>query len=101
MNKVVRFYLKDDDDVASVSNTRGSGKNLFGLAEGHLSFLNSYENLLFSYPKPLLRNLIGYQTYSLKSGRKTSTIINEIKNVWIKILGIFVLPFSFIYQKLK
>lgn len=30
MNKMVRFYLKDDDDVASVSNTRWSGKNLFG-----------------------------------------------------------------------
>ncbi len=101
INKIVRFYLKDEDDTASVSNTRWSGKNLFGLAEGHLSFLNSYGNCLFFYPKALLRNLIGYQTYSLKSGRKTSTIINEIKNVWIKILGIFVLPFSFIYQKLK
>ncbi|MFT3918499.1 glycosyltransferase family A protein [Cloacibacterium sp.] len=101
INKIVRFYLKDNDDVASVSNTRWSEKNLFGLAEGHLSFLNSYGNRLFFYPKALLRNLIGYQTYSLKSGRKTSTIINEIKNVWIKILGIFVLPFSFIYQKLK
>ena len=101
INKIVRFYLKDNDDVASVSNTRWSGKNLFGLAEGHLSFLNSYGNRLFFYPKALLRNLIGYQTYSLKSGRKTSTIINEIKNVWIKILVIFVLPFSFIYQKLK
>lgn len=101
INKIVRIYLKDEDDTASVSNTRWSGKNLFGLAEGHLSFLNSYENRLFFYPKALLRNLIGYQTYSLKSGRKTSTIINEIKNVWIKVLGIFALPFSFIYQKLK
>lgn len=101
INKIVRFYLKDNDDVASVSNTRWSGKNLFGLAEGHLSFLSSYGNRLFFYPKALLKNLIGYQTYSLKSGRKTSTIINEIKNVWIKVLGIFALPFSFIYQKLK
>ena len=101
MNKVVRFYLKDDDDVASVSNTRWSGKNLFGLAEGHLSFLNSYGNLLFSYPKPLLRNLIGYQTYALKNGRKISSIFTKIKNPWIKILGIITLPFSIIYQKLK
>ena len=101
MNKVVRFYLKDDDDVASVSNTRWSGKNLFGLAEGHLSFLNSYGNLLFSYPKPLLRNLIGYQTYSLKNGREISKIIADVKNPLIKILGILALPFSLIYQKLK
>ena len=101
MNKVVRFYLKDDDDGASVSNTRWSGKNLFGLAEGHLSFLNCYGNQLLSYPKALLRNLIGYQTYAIKSGRKISTIFNEIKNPVIKILGFFALPFSFIYQKNK
>ena len=101
INKVVRFYLKDEDDTASVSNTRWSGKNLFGLAEGHLSFLNAYGNQLFSYPKALIRNVIGYQTYALKSGRKTSTILTEIKNPLIKILGFFALPFSFIYQKNK
>jgi hypothetical protein len=97
----VRFYLKDEDDTASVSNTRWSGKNLFGLAEGHLSFLNAYGNQLFSYPKALIRNVIGYQIYALKSGRKTSTILTEIKNPLIKILGFFALPFSFIYQKNK
>ena len=101
INKVVRFYLKDEDDTASVSNTRWSGKNLFGLTEGHLSFLNAYGNQLFSYPKALIRNVIGYQIYALKSGRKTSTILTEIKNPLIKILGFFALPFSFIYQKNK
>ena len=101
MNKIVRFYLKDDDDEASVSNTRWSGKNLFGLTEGHLSFLNSYGNQLFFYPKALLRNLIGYQTYALKNGREISKIIADVKNPLIKILGILALPFSLIYQKLK
>ena len=101
INKVVRFYLKDEDDTASVSNTRWSGKNLFGLAEGHLSFLNAYGNQLFFYPKALLRNLIGYQTYALKSGRKIPTLFNEIKNLVIKVLGILILPFSIIYKKLK
>ena len=101
VNKIVRFYLKDEDDFASVSNTRWSGKNLFGLAEGHLSFLNSYGNLLFSYPKALLRNLIGYQTYALKSGREISSIFTKIKNPWIKFSGIITFPLSFFYQKLK
>ena len=101
VNKIVRFYLKDDDDEASVSNTRWSGKNLFGLTEGHLSFLNSYGNQLFSYPKALLRNLIGYQTYALKNWREISKIIADVKNPLIKILGILALPFSLIYQKLK
>ena len=99
-NKIVRFYLKDDDDEASVSNTRWSGKNLFGLAEGHLSFLNAYGNQLLSYPQALLRNLIGYQTYALKSERKISTIFTEIKNPWIKFLGILFIPLSYIYAKI-
>jgi hypothetical protein len=100
VNKIVRFYLKDDDDQASVSNTRWSGKNLFGLTEGHLSFLNAYGNQLLSYPQALLRNLIGYQTYALKSERKISTIFTEIKNPWIKFLGILFIPLSYIYAKI-
>ena len=76
-------------------------ENLFGLTEGHLSFLNAYGNQLFFYPKALLRNLIGYQTYAIKSGRKISKIIADVKNPLIKILGILALPFSLIYQKLK
>ncbi|MPL56449.1 hypothetical protein SDC9_01935 [bioreactor metagenome] len=100
VNKIVRFYLKDEDDSASVSNTRWSGKNLFGLTEGHLSFLNAYGNQLFFYPKALLRNLIGYQTYALKSGRKIPTLFNEIKNPWIKFLGILFIPLSYIYAKI-
>lgn len=100
INKVVRFYLKDEEDAASVSNTRWSGKNLFGLAEGHLSFLNAYGNQLFSYPKPLFRNLLGYQIYALKSGRKIFNIFNDIKNPWIKILGILLIPLSYIYVKI-
>jgi glycosyltransferase involved in cell wall biosynthesis len=101
INKVVRFYLKDDDDQASVSNTRWSGKNLYGLTEGHLSFLNAYGSQLFSYPKALLRNLIGYQTFALKSGRPLSAILTEIQNPMMKALSFCTLPFSFIYQKIK
>lgn len=101
INEIVRFYLKDEEDPASVSNTRWSGKNLYGLTEGHLSFLNSYGSKLFSYPKALLRNLIGYQTFAIKSGRNFPEIISAIKNPVIKLVGIFAFPFSFIYQKFK
>ena len=69
--------------------------------ECYLFFLNSYGNQLLSYPKALLRNLIGYQTYAIKSGREISKIIADVKNPLIKILGILALPFSLIYQKLK
>lgn len=101
INKIVRTYLKDDDDVASVSNTRWTGKNVFGLREGHLSFINCYGDKLLSYPKAVLRNLIGYQFYSFKNKNSISEIISQPKNTIIKILGLFLLPLSFIYHKMK
>lgn len=101
VNKVVRIYHKDESDAASVSNTRWTGKNVFGLREGHLSFLNSYGSKLFSYPKALLRNLIGYQFYSFKNKDNIFTIISRPNHLLIKILGLSLLPLSFIYHKLK
>lgn len=100
INKVVRIYHKDEEDAASVSNTRWTGKNVFGLREGHLSFLNAYQSKLFAYPKALLRNLVGYQLYSFKNKNTLAEIISQPKNTIIKLLGICILPISFIYHKL-
>ncbi|MDO5614610.1 MAG: glycosyltransferase family 2 protein [Cruoricaptor ignavus] len=101
INQVVRIYHKDENDSASVSNTRWTGKNVFGLREGHLSFLNCYGSQLFSYPKALIRNLIGYQFYSFKNKNSFGEILSDVKPVFIKILGVLALPFSFVYHKLK
>lgn len=101
INKIVRYYLMDENDSASVSNTRWTGKNVFGLREGHLSFLNSYSSQLFAYPKALLRNLVGYQFYSFKNKDCIFKIISQPKNLIIKLLGIIILPFSFIYHLSK
>lgn len=101
INKVVRIYHKDENDAASVSNTRWTGKNIFGLREGHLSFLNSYGTKLLAYPKALLRNLVGYQFYSFKNKDSFCSIISRPKNLIIKLLGLFLLPFSFMYHKMK
>ena len=101
INKIVRVYLQDENDAASVSNTRWTGKNVFGLMEGHLSFLNSYSEKLFSYPKAFLRNIIGYQFYAFKNHECARSIIARIENPIIKVLGIVLLPFSFVYHKMK
>lgn len=101
INKIIRFYLKDENDTASVSNTRWSGKNLFGLTEGHLSFLNSYGNQLFSYPKPLVRNIVGYLFYSIMIKSNFLEIISKINPKLIRILSIFFLPFSYLYYFIK
>lgn len=101
INKVTRVYHKDEGDNDSVSNTRWTGKNVFGLREGHLSFLNSYGSKLFSYPKALLRNIIGYQFYSFKNGNKLSEIMTDIKHPVIKVISWAILPLSFVYHKMK
>lgn len=101
INKIVRYYLMDENDSASVSNTRWTGKNVFGLREGHLSFLNSYGSQLFNYPKALLRNLVGYQFYSFKNKDCVFKILSRPKNFVIKTLGLFLLPLSFVYHLSK
>lgn len=101
INKIVRTYLKDENDQASVSNTRWTGKNVYGLKEGHLSFLNTYHSKLFAYPKALIRNIIGYQFYSFKNKNSIFEIISSPKNFIIKLLGLILLPFSFVYHKMK
>ncbi|SDE61175.1 glycosyltransferase family A protein [Riemerella columbipharyngis] len=101
VNKVVRYYLMDTEDAESVSNTRWTGKNIFGLMEGHLSFLNSYRKKLLGYPKALLRNIIGFQYYALKNKISFSKIIISPKDGVIRLLGMLLFPFSFLYNKIK
>ncbi len=99
VNKVVRNYHLDDDDVNSVSNTRWTGKNTFGLLEGYRSFLNSYGAKLFSYPKALIRNLVGYQVYSMINKRGLSEINKGLQH--FKLLSTMIYPLSYIYYKQK
>ncbi len=99
VNKVVRNYHLDDDDVNSVSNTRWTGKNTFGLMEGYRSFLNSYGAKLFSYPKALIRNLVGYQVYSMINKRGLSEINKGLQH--FKLLSTMIYPQSYIYYKQK
>ncbi|MFA7616140.1 MAG: glycosyltransferase family 2 protein [Weeksellaceae bacterium] len=99
INKVVRYYLFDEADGASVSSTRTHGKNRYGLMVGYLSFVNDYGIKLMKYPKALIRNLIGYQTYAFSSGRNSRQVLNDLKR--FKPLGILLLPLSYLYNKFK
>ncbi|MFV0144773.1 glycosyltransferase [Empedobacter falsenii] len=99
VNKVVRNYHLDEADEHSVSNTRWTGKNTFGLMEGYKSFLNSYGTKLFHYPKTLIRNLVGYQIYAMINHRNLSEINKELKH--FNMLSILIYPLSFVYYKLK
>lgn len=99
VNKIVRNYHLDEADQNSVSNTRWTGKNTFGLMEGHLSFLNSYGAQLFNYPKALIRNLVGYQLYAMINHKSLSEINSRLKH--FKLLSTIIYPITLIYNKLK
>ncbi|MBF0597465.1 glycosyltransferase family 2 protein [Faecalibacter rhinopitheci] len=99
VNKVVRNYHLDDNDENSVSNTRWTGKNTFGLMEGYKSFLNSYGNRLYKYPKTLVRNIVGYQMYSIINNTGIIMIIKELEH--FKILSTFLYPLTRLYKKLN
>lgn len=99
VNKIIRFYMFDEADQSSVSNTRGSGKNRYGLMVGHLSFVNDYGEKLLKFPKALVRNLIGYQVYALAYGKVFWKINKELKHY--QFLAGLLLPFSWIYSKWK
>ena len=101
INKAVRVYHRDLEDEHSLANNFYDVKNAFGLSQSYLTFINVYADKIFSYPKTLLRNLIGYQYYSLKNRSSISEVISSPKNIIIKILGILIFPMSFVYHKLK
>lgn len=101
INQIVRTYYYDLSDTASMSNDRVKPSSYLGLINGHLSFINNYKSQLFSYPKALIRNLIGYQFYAFKNHEHAGNIIARIENPIIKVLGVFLLPFSFVYYKMK
>ena len=101
INKIIRTYHKDENDAASVSNTRWSGKNRYGLMLGHQSFLNAYGKQLFLYPKALIRNLIGYQVYAIKNQKTYPQIISGIQQPLFRFLGFLIFPIGYFYSLTK
>ncbi len=99
INQIIRTYHKDENDTASVSNTRWSGKNRYGLMLGYQSFLNSYGKQLCSYPKTLIRNLIGYQTYAILNDKNLYEINRELNQ--FHFLSTVLYPISWFYTKIK
>ncbi|MDK7374484.1 glycosyltransferase [Weeksella virosa] len=99
VNKIVRTYHFDVTDENSVSNTRWTGKNTYGLMKGYQSFINSYGNQLLHYPKALIRNLVGYQVYSIIN-KKTLSEINAGLDQF-KFISLLLYPLSYLYYKLK
>lgn len=99
INEVVRIYFFDSTDMQSMSNDRVKPTSYEGLKDGYLSFINNYAYQLWAYPKAFLRNLIGYETYSILFKDNLFDTISVIKPFFIKILAIFLYPVSYVYAK--
>lgn len=101
INKIVRFYMADENQERLISNIRWNEKNFYGLTEGYLSTLNCYGDQLFPYSKILIRNIICYQLYALKDKRKIFQILSDIKHPTIKLISFLSIPATFIYFKIE
>ena len=99
VNEKIRIYYQDENDLASMSNDRVKPTSYIGLMEGHKSFLNSYGYQLLKYPKALLRNLVGYQVYSILLNKNLLQINKELKH--FKILSMLFYFVSVLYTKTK
>lgn len=97
-NQMVRIYYYNEADGASMSNERVKPSSYFGMLKGYESFLNSYGVQLFNYPVTLVRSIIGFQLYAIKSSWSLRKIITGIKNPVTGIIALFILPFSFVYS---
>ena len=82
-----------------MSNDRIKETSYLGLMEGYRSFLNSYGTKLFKYPKALIRNLVGYQVYSIVNQKKFGEMNKGL--IHFKFLSFLLYPFTLIYYKLK
>ncbi len=101
INQVIRTYYFDADDQDSMSNDRVKPSSYIGLRDGYRSFLNSYGTKLGSYPKVLLTNLVGFQSYSILTNQSFVTTIHSIQPMMIWIAGLLLYPLSYVYTKLK
>lgn len=99
INKIVRVYFFDPSDKKSMSNDRVKPSSYEGLKDGYLSFINNYEYQLLDYPKFFLRNLIGYEAYSILLKDNFSKTIGAIKPFFIKITAILLYPAAYFYTK--
>lgn len=99
VNEPVKIYYQDLDDISSMSKDRAKKSSYFGLREGHLSFLNSYGSQLYNYPSALIRNLTGYQFYSIANKKGFSEIIKDLKH--FKLQATLLYPIVFVYTRFK
>lgn len=99
VNKKVRIYYQDENDLASMTQDRVKPSAYLGLLEGHKSFINSYGSVLLKYPKALIRNMIGYQYFSLLVGRSFKKINQELTH--FKVLSFLMFPLTKIYFLIK
>lgn len=101
INKTIRIYYQDLNDVNSMSADRVKSSSYLGLRDGHLSFINSYRNKFWEYPIPFVRNLLGYESYAILKGDSLKETISSINSNSVKFISLLLYPLSFIYVKLK
>lgn len=103
INKVVYTYFLDENDNQSLTNTKFSKKNAYGLSETHRHYVNAYAHKYFAkYPLPILKQLFKYIYYGLNSNQiSLGNLVKGISSARLKIITLAIFPIVFFYSKFK
>lgn len=101
INDVVYIYHLDESDGQSLTNTKYSKKNAFGLSETHRHYLGAYSKKYFGkYPMAILKQLFKYLYFGLNSAEfPIKDLIKRLPDSRLKWVAVMMLPIVFIYDK--
>lgn len=103
INDVVYTYYMDEADIHSLTNTKYSKKNAYGLAETHRHYLEAYSRKYFSkYPVPILKQLFKYLYFGMNADEfSTKDLVKRLPGNKLKIIALVMFPIILIYSKLN
>ena len=103
INDVVYIYHFDETDTQSLTNTKYSKKNAYGLSETHRHYLEAYSRKYFDkYPIAILKQLFKYLYFGMNSDEfSTKALVKRLPSLRLKILAIMIFPMVFLNNLLN
>lgn len=100
INDVVYIYHIDETDAHSLTNTKYSKKNAYGLSETHRHYLNAYSHKYSNkYPLPILKQLFKYLYFGMNSVEfSIKGLIKNLPSTKLKMIAIIMLPMLVLHK---
>ncbi|MBK8698717.1 MAG: glycosyltransferase family 2 protein [Saprospiraceae bacterium] len=97
INEIVRVYYVDEG--GSIMSTNNFKANSFGKYKYALLFMNSFRLYYLYNPKHILGQMRNYIASGLIQQKTIFRLYSDIRNIYLKILFIFMLPMAYLFLK--